>query len=148
MNLVYVTEKRLFVVLSIISIAVWVGLVVSALGIALVYLLFFFVFYLFAHSAFIAYLKGAGVRITLQQFSDLHTRPNSSLRLASLRLRHWRSRGHCTVLRLPFVLVSLRVLASPRELMGESVSMIRFGADVPCLSNGRCATNIRVSARK
>lgn len=74
MNLVYANEKRLFVVLSIISIAVWVALVVGTLGIALVYLLFFFVFYLFAHSAFIAYLKGTGVRITPQQFPDLHAR--------------------------------------------------------------------------
>ncbi len=72
MNLVYKNEKPLFAVLFSISALVWLALIVGTLGLALVYLLFFFIFYVFAHSAFISYLKGTGVRISATQFPDLH----------------------------------------------------------------------------
>jgi len=77
MDLVYGKEKVLFVVALIISLVVWVALIAGTFGIALIYIFFFFIFYLFAHSAFISYLKGTGVKITEEQFPDLHGAVNS-----------------------------------------------------------------------
>jgi Zn-dependent protease with chaperone function len=62
----------------IISIGFWLVLLVGTLGLALVYALMFFVFYLFAQSGLIAYIKGNAVRITPQQYPDLHQRLSSS----------------------------------------------------------------------
>ncbi len=74
MNLVYSKERVLFVIALTISICVWLAVVAGTLGIALIYMLMFFVFYLFAHSAFISWLKGTGVEISATQFPDLHQR--------------------------------------------------------------------------
>jgi Zn-dependent protease with chaperone function/competence protein ComGC len=74
MELVYKNEKTMFALLLAISLVIWTGLIVGTLGLALVYLLFFFLFYCFAQSALISYLKGTGVKITAQQFPDLKAR--------------------------------------------------------------------------
>ncbi len=74
MKLVYRYEKPLFVISLVISLLFWLALIVGTLGVALVYVLFFFVFYLFVQSGFISYLKGTAVRITPQQFRDLSER--------------------------------------------------------------------------
>lgn len=74
MGLIYGKEKLLFGIAVLISSVFWLVLVGATFGIALIYLLFFFVFYLFAQSAFISYLLGTGVKITPQQFPDLHQR--------------------------------------------------------------------------
>src|SRR5450631_1407974 len=73
-SLTYKHEGSLFVVHVLISSVFWLLLVVGTLGIALVYLVFIFIGYLFAHSALIAWLRGNGVRITAEQFPDLHER--------------------------------------------------------------------------
>lgn len=87
MNLVYKTETPLFVILLIFSILfVWlpvVGMLVAMAGfiavkgdysglVILVYVAAFLLFYLFAQSAFISHIRGGGVRITKDQFPDLH----------------------------------------------------------------------------
>lgn len=74
MELVYNKEKPLFVISLTLSVIFWAALLVGTLGMALIWVLFFFLFYLFAQSAFISYLKGTAVRITPQQFPDLHQR--------------------------------------------------------------------------
>lgn len=74
MDLVYKHEKPLFKIMVILSGIFWLLLIGGTLGIALVYVLFFYVFFLFAHSAFISYLKGNGVQITAEQYPDLHKR--------------------------------------------------------------------------
>jgi len=71
---VYKNEPTLFAISLVISLLVWLLLVVGTLGIALVYVLFFFIVYLFAQSAFISRIKGTAVLITPQQFPDLHQR--------------------------------------------------------------------------
>lgn len=76
-NLVYKNEQPLFVVLLVISVLVWLGLLVGTLGIILIYLLAFSLFYLFAQSAFISYLKGTAVEITPAQFPDLYEKIDS-----------------------------------------------------------------------
>ncbi|WP_372525523.1 M48 family metalloprotease [Piscinibacter sp.] len=72
--LVYPRERTLGTFTLVIGLLVWVALTVGTLGIALIYLLFGFIFYLFAHSALIAYIKGNGVELSAQQFPDLHAR--------------------------------------------------------------------------
>lgn len=74
MNLVYKHEKALFYILAVISLLIWIGVIAVTSGIALIYVLLIFLFYLFFQSAFISYLKGTAVKITEQQFPDLHER--------------------------------------------------------------------------
>jgi Zn-dependent protease with chaperone function/type II secretory pathway pseudopilin PulG len=73
-DLVYPNERPLFTIALVISIGFWLVLLVGTLGLALFYALMFFVFYLFAQSGLIAYIKGNAVRITPQQYPDLHQR--------------------------------------------------------------------------
>jgi len=77
-SLVYKNEKRLFNILLTLSLPVWGGLIIGTAGIALVYILSFFVFYLFAQAGFISYLKGTAVEITPEQFPDLHKQISDS----------------------------------------------------------------------
>lgn len=72
MNLVYRHEKTLLFIAGVISTIFWVALVIGTLGIALIYLLLLYLFFLFAHSAFISYLRGNGIRIGPDQLSDLN----------------------------------------------------------------------------
>lgn len=71
MDLVYKNEKTLFVLMLVLSLIVWVGLVLGMGWAVLGYALMFFLFYCFAQSALISYIKGTGVRITAEQFPDL-----------------------------------------------------------------------------
>ncbi len=72
MDLVYKHEKPLFVITMVVSILFWLVLFVGTFGLLLVYILMGYIFFLFAHSAFISYLKGTGVKITKEQYPDLH----------------------------------------------------------------------------
>lgn len=67
-------EKLLFKWLFALACVMWVFLIVGTLGIGLIYVLLFGLIYLFTHSALIAHLKGNSVRITEEQFPDLHKR--------------------------------------------------------------------------
>lgn len=69
---VYSKEKSLFAILAIISGLIWAVLILATKGLALIYVLMFFIIYLFTHSAFISYLKGTAVEISPEQFPDLH----------------------------------------------------------------------------
>ncbi len=74
MNLVYKHEKPLLLVTAVLAVAIWLALILGTLGIVLLYLLVGYVFFLFAHSAFISHLKGSGVRISREQYPDLYDR--------------------------------------------------------------------------
>ncbi len=74
MNLIYKHEKSLFRISAVISVIFWTALIVGTLGIGLIYILLAYLFFLFAHSAFITHLKGTGVKISQNQFPDLHER--------------------------------------------------------------------------
>lgn len=71
MKLVYKHEKPLFLIAALLSSLFWLLLVFGTLGIALIYLLIIWLFFIFAHSAFISYLRGTGVKITANQYPDL-----------------------------------------------------------------------------
>lgn len=73
-KLVYRHEPVLKGIALVIAALVWLGLVLGTMGVALLYLLAFFIFYLFAQSALIAYLRGNAVQITPAQMPDLHAR--------------------------------------------------------------------------
>lgn len=71
-DIVYSKEKSLFTILAIISGLIWIAIIFATKGLALVYVLMFFIIYLFSHSAFISYLKGTAVEINAEQFPELH----------------------------------------------------------------------------
>ncbi len=71
MQLVYKNEKRLFGLMLVLSGLVWAGLLLGTKGLVLVYALFGFLFYCFAQSALVSYIKGTGVHITDEQYPDL-----------------------------------------------------------------------------
>lgn len=73
-KLVYRHEPVLKGIALVISLLAWVALLVGTMGVALLYVLAFFIFYLFAQSALIAYLRGNAVEITPAQMPDLHAR--------------------------------------------------------------------------
>lgn len=74
MNLVYKHEKTLFTIAAVLAGLFWLLITVFSAGLVLIYILFLFLFYLFAQAAFISYIKGTGVKITEKQFPDLHAK--------------------------------------------------------------------------
>ena len=74
MDIIYRKERVLFGIAIVLSALFWLVLIAVTKGLALVYVLMFFVFYLFAQSAFISYIQGTAVKITPQQFPDLQQR--------------------------------------------------------------------------
>jgi Zn-dependent protease with chaperone function/type II secretory pathway pseudopilin PulG len=72
MDLTYKNEKSLFTISVIISSLFWLLIAVGTFGTIFIYLLIGYLFFLFAHSAFITHLKGNGVRITEEQYPDLY----------------------------------------------------------------------------
>lgn len=72
--LVYPGEKSRFAILATLAIIFWVVVIIGTLGLALLYILLIFIFYVFAHSGFISYLRGSAVRVSPEQFPDLHAR--------------------------------------------------------------------------
>lgn len=77
MDLVYKNERSLFVVMLVLSLVVWAGLVAGIGGAVVGYAVMFFLFYCFAQSALISYIKGNAVRITADQFPDLDAQINA-----------------------------------------------------------------------
>ena len=73
-ELVYPRERPLGAITLVLGILVWLLVIVGTVGIALVYLLIGFLFYLFAQSALIAWLRGNGVLLSAQQLPDLRDR--------------------------------------------------------------------------
>jgi Zn-dependent protease with chaperone function/type II secretory pathway pseudopilin PulG len=85
MNLVHKTEKPFFVIALVISILFWLLLILGTLGLGLIYLLMFYIIFLFTHSAFISYLKGVGVKVSDEQFPDLHQKLLQSCQKLGMR---------------------------------------------------------------
>jgi Zn-dependent protease with chaperone function len=73
----YKHEGKLFVISLVISILFWLTIIVGTFGTALIWGVAIFIGYLFAHSAFISYLKGTGVRLGPDQCPELYERIRS-----------------------------------------------------------------------
>jgi len=71
-DLVYPRERTLGAITLVLGVVIWLLLIVGTVGIALLFVLFAFIVYLFAQSALIAHIKGNGVELTPAQFPDLH----------------------------------------------------------------------------
>ena len=72
-KLVYPREKTLGTLTLVLGIIVWILLIVGTLGVALIYVLFGFIGYLFAQSALIAWLRGTGVKLSEDQLPQLYS---------------------------------------------------------------------------
>lgn len=72
MDLMYKNEKTLFRIAALLSAIFWIALTIGTFGIVLIYLVLGYVFFLFAHSAFISHLKGSGVKLSEDQYPDLY----------------------------------------------------------------------------
>jgi hypothetical protein len=72
--LVYPRERTLGAITLVLGSIAWLLNVVGTLGIVLIYLLLGFIAYLFAQSGLVSYIKDTAVRLTPQQFPDLHAR--------------------------------------------------------------------------
>jgi Zn-dependent protease with chaperone function/type II secretory pathway pseudopilin PulG len=73
-ELVYPRENSLGAITLVLGLIGWLLIVVGTFGLALVYLLFGFIFYVFAHSAFISWLRGNSVLLSQAQLPDLRER--------------------------------------------------------------------------
>jgi hypothetical protein len=73
-ELVYKNEKILFTLHFALATIFWLVLIIGTMGMALLYMFALFISYLFAQSALIAWIKGNGVKISADQFPDLHDR--------------------------------------------------------------------------
>ena len=71
-NLIYPRERTLGKITLVLGIIVWLLLIVGTVGVALIYVLFIFIGYLFAQSALIAWLRGTGVRLSQEQLPELY----------------------------------------------------------------------------
>lgn len=71
-SLVYPGERTRFAITATLAILFWALIILGTAGIALLYVLLFFVAYLFAQSAFISYLRGSAVKLSPEQFPDLY----------------------------------------------------------------------------
>ncbi|MFC0268732.1 M48 family metallopeptidase [Kushneria aurantia] len=70
-SLVYPGERRRFVLLMVIASILWISLSLVSLGLILIYLLLVGLVVFFAHSAFIAMIRGNGVKISAEQYPEL-----------------------------------------------------------------------------
>ncbi|MEN9656597.1 MAG: hypothetical protein RL571_62 [Pseudomonadota bacterium] len=70
----YANEQRLFMILALISGLCWLGLTIVTVGIIWIIMLVLYLIGLFGFSYFISYVRGNGVRVTAEQFPDLHDR--------------------------------------------------------------------------
>lgn len=76
------TEIPLRIVIMLVSLAIWALLALSIVG--LIYALMIGLFLFFAHVAFIAHVRGSGVRIGPEQFPELWERVVALSRLAGM----------------------------------------------------------------
>lgn len=73
-ELVCPRESSLGAITLVLGLIAWMLILLGTVGLVLIYLLFGFLFYLFAQSAVIAWLRGNGVLLSMQQLPDLRAR--------------------------------------------------------------------------
>ena len=74
MSLVYKNERPLYFLVLLFSLIFWLAFIAATVGVILIFLLFGFFAYLFTHSGFVAHIKGTGVKVSENQFAELHIR--------------------------------------------------------------------------
>lgn len=81
----YANERRLFVIMAVISGLSWLALTLVTFGIIWIIMLVLYLIGLFGFSYFISYVRGNGVRVTAEQFPDLHTRFQNCCQMIGLK---------------------------------------------------------------
>lgn len=71
-ELVYPRERTLATITLVLGLLGWTLLILGTFFVALLFVLFGFIIYLFAQSAMIAYIKGNGVELSERQFPELY----------------------------------------------------------------------------
>lgn len=71
-DLIYKNEKPLFAIAAVLAAIFWLAVLYFSKGLVLIYVVIAWLFYLFAQSGFIAWIKGNGVEVTPEQFPDLY----------------------------------------------------------------------------
>jgi Zn-dependent protease with chaperone function len=77
------TEIPLLIAVALCAIAIWIVLAVSVIG--LVYAVLLGLFFFFTHLTFVAHVRGSAVRLSAEQFPDLHRRVEELSARAGLR---------------------------------------------------------------
>ncbi|MFZ6674709.1 M48 family metallopeptidase [Undibacterium sp. Xuan67W] len=70
----YANENTLFIIMAVVSALGWILLTLCTIGLIWIIMLMLYVVGLAAFSYFISYVRGNGVRVTAEQFPDLHAR--------------------------------------------------------------------------
>jgi Zn-dependent protease with chaperone function/type II secretory pathway pseudopilin PulG len=70
-NLIYKHENTLKIISIVFSLVAWLAILYFSKGLVLVYVLLFALGYLFAQSGFISHLRGTGVRVSADQYTDV-----------------------------------------------------------------------------
>ncbi|MFC7418891.1 M48 family metalloprotease [Iodobacter arcticus] len=83
----YANEQRLFVIMAVISGLSWLALTLVTFGIIWIIMLVLYLIGLFGFSYFISYVRGNGVRVTAEQFPDLHVRFENCCQIVGLNKR-------------------------------------------------------------
>jgi Zn-dependent protease with chaperone function/Tfp pilus assembly major pilin PilA len=84
MNLVYKNENSLKVIAVVISLLAWIAILYFTKGLFVIYIALFAVMYLFAQSGFISHIRGTGVKVSSDQYSDILTQLEESCRKIEL----------------------------------------------------------------
>jgi Zn-dependent protease with chaperone function/Tfp pilus assembly major pilin PilA len=84
MNLVYKNENLLKVIAVVISLLAWTTILYFTKGLFVIYIALFGVIYLFAQSGFISHIKGTGVKVSSNQYSDILKQLEESCRKIEL----------------------------------------------------------------
>lgn len=72
--LIYPRERTLATLTLVLGLIAWIAIIGGTFGIGLIYVLLAFIFYVFAQSAVIAWIRGTAVRLSPTQFPDLFER--------------------------------------------------------------------------
>jgi len=85
--LVYPRERTLATITLILGILVWLVILFGTFGLVLLWALIIFIAYLFAQSAFIAWIKGTALKLSPEQHPDLYERYTGCCDKLSMRQR-------------------------------------------------------------
>ncbi|HUX73018.1 MAG TPA: hypothetical protein VMV25_03890 [Steroidobacteraceae bacterium] len=143
MNLIHKNENPLKIIAAIISLFVWGALLVVTKGLILIYVALIGLIYLFAQSGLVSHIKGTGVKVSPDQYPDIHAQLEQSCRTVELT-----NVPDCYVLRMnvfnalatrflgcSFVVLYAEVVDAPRDRQ-RRISPAGDECTRPCRPNG------------
>lgn len=130
-DLVYKNEKPLFAIAAVLAAIFWLVALYFSKGLVLIYVFIAWLFYLFAQSGFIAWIKGNGVEVTPEQFPDLYQHFDSCCQKLSIdkkpRLYLMNGEGMLNALATKFLRTEYVVLFSNIvDALERKPSLVKF----------------------